>query len=353
MRPDRLRHGVRHKRTVGDPDAETRSDTVPLPSDYADRVVAVIVAFNRRELLRESLTAVFGQTRAPDRVVVVDNASSDGSAELVVREFPEVELVRLDSNTGGSGGFAVGLHHAVARSGADRVWLMDDDTVPTTTALEESLRAVRAVPGGADLVASRVVWSDGRDHPMNTPRVRPFATSVDRETAAAFGGHPVRSASFVSVLIDSGAVRRVGLPVADYFLWNDDFEYTARILRRGRGYVAPASLVVHRTAVFGATDVDPGPRFRLEVRNKVWALAKSSAFAPHERMLYAGSTLRRWSRTFARSTDRRRLGADLFRGLGEGLRTRPRPNERVLAVAGADPVGVAELERSARDRRGR
>jgi rhamnopyranosyl-N-acetylglucosaminyl-diphospho-decaprenol beta-1,3/1,4-galactofuranosyltransferase len=340
-------------RAVGERDAETRSDTAPLHLDHADRVVAVIVAFNRRDLLRESLTAVFGQTRAPDRVIVVDNASSDGSADLVLREFPEVDLVRLGTNTGGSGGFAVGLHHAVARSAAARVWLMDDDTVPTSTALEESLRAMRAVPGGADLVASRVVWSDGRDHPMNTPRVRPFATSADREAAATFGGHPVRSASFVSVLIDASAVRRVGLPIADYFLWNDDFEYTARILRRGRGFVAPDSLVVHRTAVFGATDVDPGPRFRLEVRNKVWVLAKSRALAPHERLLYAGSTLRRWSRTFARSTDRRRLGADLVRGLGEGLRTRPHPNKRVLAVAGADPIGVAELERSAREGRGR
>src|SRR4029453_10705344 len=106
MRPDRLRHGVRHKRAVGDRDAETRSDTAPLHCDHADRVVAVSVAFNRGELLRGSLTAVFGQTRTPDRVVGVDNASTDGSAELVLQEFPEVELVRLGSNTGGSGGFA-------------------------------------------------------------------------------------------------------------------------------------------------------------------------------------------------------------------------------------------------------
>ncbi|WP_278038826.1 glycosyltransferase family 2 protein [Agromyces ramosus] len=311
-----------------------------------------MVAFNRRDLLHESLTAVLNQTRAPDRVIVVDNASSDGTDSMVAQDFPSVELVRLGTNSGGAGGFAVGLSLAVA-AGADHIWLMDDDTVPTTTALQESLRALRAVADEADLIASRVVWSDGRDHPMNMPRVRPFAPGRDHAAARAFGGYPVRSASFVSVLVAAEAVRRVGLPIADYFLWNDDFEYTSRILRAGRGYLARGSLVVHKTAVFGSTDVDPGPRFRLEVRNKIWMLAKSHALAPHERLVYSASTLRRWARTFARSADRRRLTANLGRGLVEGFRGRPRGNAEALAVVGIDITGIANLEAAVADRRSR
>ena len=108
-------------------------------------VVAVVVAHDRRELLLEGLAALAAQTRRPDLVVVVDNASGDGSAAAVTtwsagRDLP-VDLVVLDRNTGGAGGFAAGLARAVHTHAADVVWLMDDDTVPTPTALDRALAA--------------------------------------------------------------------------------------------------------------------------------------------------------------------------------------------------------------------
>src|SRR5262249_55338036 len=79
---------------------------------------------------------------------------------------------------------------------------------------------------------------------------------------------------------------------------------------------------------------DPGDRFFYEVRNKIWTLKARSPLAPAERALYAGSTLRRWARTFARSPDRGRLGRSLVSGIAAGVRTSPRPTEQVLAAAG-------------------
>ena len=197
---------------------------------------------------------------------------------------------------------------ALALAGdADLIWLMDDDTVPEPGALAALLDARDRHPGGPPaLIASRVVWTDGRPHPMNTPRVKPFARAAERRAAAAAGGLPIRSASFVSVLVDAGLAARRGLPQADYFLWNDDFEFTTRLLRGQAGLLCPASVVVHKTAAFGSTDADPGPRFFYEVRNKIWTLRSGAALAPAERVMYGGSTLRRWARTFARSPDRRR-----------------------------------------------
>jgi hypothetical protein len=90
---------------------------------------------------------------------------------------------------------------------------------------------------------------------------------------------------------------------------------------------------VHKTKTFGSTDVDPGDRFFYEVRNKLWTLRTGSLRLP-ERVLYGGATLRRWLRTYAASSDRGRLRSSLGRGLAAGLRTRPRPNEQVLAAAG-------------------
>jgi len=298
------------------------------------RVAAVVVTYNRRPLLMESLAAVQAQARPADTVIVVDNASTDESAAAVRERFPDVTLERLARNTGGAGGFAFGMALALAGA-ADLIWLMDDDTVPEPGALAALLDARDRHPGGPPaLIASRVVWTDGRPHPMNTPRVKPFARQAERRAAAAAGCQPIRSASFVSVLVDAGVAARRGLPQADYFLWNDDFEFTTRLLRGQAGLLCPASVVVHKTAAFGGTDADPGPRFFYEVRNKIWMLRSGAALAPAERVMYGGSTLRRWARTFAKSRDRRALRSALVRGIAAGVRTRPRPTEEVLADVG-------------------
>ena len=299
------------------------------------RVAAVVVTYNRCELLLESLAAIDAQARRPDTVIVVDNASTDGTAEAVRALGTDVNLHVLDHNTGGAGGFAYGVAAAV-RSGAGLIWLMDDDTIPEPDALAALLDARKGYDGVVRpaLVASRVVWTDGRDHPMNTPRPKPFVGAGERAAAEAVGCVPVRSASFVSVLIDAEVCKRRGAPVADYFLWNDDFEFSTRLLRGNIGLLCPRSVVVHKTRTFGSTDVDPGERFYFEVRNKVWMLTRSRSLAPWERTLYAGSTLRRWLRTIRASSARAVLLRELRRGLRDGLRRGPRANDAVLAGTG-------------------
>lgn len=299
------------------------------------RVTAVVVTHNRRALLTESLDALARQTRPPDAVTVVDNASSDGTPAFVRDRYPHVDLVELGLNTGGAGGFAAGIARVLAAPGAGGglIWLMDDDTVPEPEALAALLDARERAPGEPALVASRVVWTDGRDHPMNTPRVKPGASRAELAAAAEAGCTPVRSASFVSVLVDAAVVRERGLPVADYFLWNDDFEFTTRLLRGLSGLYCPASVVVHKTRTFGGTDADPGDRFYYEVRNKLWLFTRSRGLAPAERALYAGSTVRRWARTYARSQDRATLRRGLLRGVRDGVRRRPRPTEEVISAA--------------------
>ena len=242
---------------------------MPRAGPHPPRVVAVVVTYNRRELLLEALAAVQAQSRAPDAVIVVDNASTDGTAAAVRARFPAARLAGLARNTGGAGGFAYGMALALADA-ADLIWLMDDDTVPEPDALRALLQARERDPARPPaLIASRVLWTDGRAHPLNTPRTKPLAGQAERRAAAAAGCVPIRSASFVSVLVDAAESRRRGLPQADYFLWNDDFEFTTRLLRGNQGWLCPASVVVHKTRTFGSTDADPGPRFFYEVRNKI------------------------------------------------------------------------------------
>lgn len=309
------------------------------------RVLAVVVAHDRAALLRECLDALARQTRPLDGVVGVDNASADATP-AVLRAHPVVtDAVRLPRNVGGAGGFAAGIARALAR-GADLVWLMDDDTVATPVALSALLAARASYPGTPALLAARAVWRDGREHPMNRPRARAFLSRAQRRRAAAVGCRPVRTASFVATLLDARAIRADGLPKAAYFLWNDDFEYTARLLRRRVGLYVPAAVVVHKTRAFGDATADPGARLVLEARNKAWALGRSSAFDPLDRLAYTGSTLLRWARTVARSPRPGRALARIARGLAQSARP---PAPTVAVLAGTPVAGdVEEVERMAR-----
>ena len=314
------------------------------PSPEPARVVAVVVAYNRAELLAEVLAALAAQRAPLARVVVVDNASTDASAEVARAAGELVDLVSLPRNTGGAGGFAAGMAVALADHEPDWLWLMDDDTVPTEGALAELLGAV----GGTDAVVagSRVVWHDGTEHPMNTPREKPFVSRDERIAAARHGGIAIRSTSFVSMLVRADVVREIGLPIADYFIWNDDFEYSTRALRGRRGIHVPASVVVHKTKVLGATDADPGARFYYEVRNKLWMFRRSTSLSASEKLLYGASSVRRWMRTVARSHERDVLRDGWKRGYRDGTRTRPRPNAMALAGLGRASDAVQRVEPS-------
>lgn len=309
-------------------------------------VTAVIVAYNRAGLLAEALDALRDQTVRPDRVIVVDNASTDGSDEVAADRLElwgdAGRLIPLTENTGGAGGFAVGIAAALLPDSdgknSDWIWVMDDDTVPDPTALQSALNEYREFcKHGRDSVAvmgSRVEWIDGSQHPMNTPKQKFGATAAEIKRADAAGVVAIRSISFVSAFLRVSRVRQLGLPIADYFLWNDDFEYTARLAKGARAIFLPGSLVTHKTAKRGSSDSDPGERFYFEVRNKLWLFRYSRALYLWEKLAYFVASLRRWARTLKASSQRGVLLRCLARGVRDAALTRPRDNAEVLLTAG-------------------
>jgi rhamnopyranosyl-N-acetylglucosaminyl-diphospho-decaprenol beta-1,3/1,4-galactofuranosyltransferase len=102
-------------------------------------VIAVVPTYNRKALLVECLKAIFSQTVPVAGVVVVDNASSDGTDELLRKRGlladPRVDYLRCKANGGSSGGYHEGVKRAYLTK-ADWIWLMDDDAIPTPDALE-------------------------------------------------------------------------------------------------------------------------------------------------------------------------------------------------------------------------
>lgn len=322
-------------------------------------VTAVVVSYNREELLAECLAGIDRQTRQPDHLIVIDNASTDGALgvarRFAARTAIPTRVVALPRNVGGAGGFTAGIALAVEplmqslsphESGAGYrmggyepqpglvhdVWLMDDDTVPLSNALEELLRASDAcvAQNGRVPVAlgSKAVWTDGREHLMNKPRPRAHPAKGGAKLRGFPSAYQTRSLSFVSCLLNAdtiAAMRR--LPKTAYFLWNDDYEYTTALLKRHIGYYVPVSEVVHKTKVFGSSDADPGARFYNEVRNKIWLWRGSRGnFTRTERVLFLLKTVRRWALTWLHSPDRTVIADCLRRGWHDGWHTTPEHN---------------------------
>lgn len=231
------------------------------------RVAATLLTRDRRDLLRQALQAVLAQEHPVDEVIVVDNASSDGTPEMIAEEFPEVTVVALPENQGATGGFYEAIVAGLA-TGADWVWLLDDDSFARPSALSELLEALRRLDGEAPTVlASRVEWTDGELHPMNLPVIRPDDGEQFRE-ALRRGLLPVRAASWVSLMLSREAVERAGMPLRQFFYQADDIEYTARILRDTRGYFVPRSVVEHSTPT-KHTAAHDDHRFHYHIRNTI------------------------------------------------------------------------------------
>jgi GT2 family glycosyltransferase len=283
-----------------------------------EHVCAVVVTYNRKELLRECLKALLAQSRLPDEILTVDNASTDGTREMLRREFPRVRVLNLSENVGGAGGFHAGMKWAYERD-YDWLWLMDDDSIPTAPALEKLLlsrNVLEDLDSKPVLLASKVVWEDGDLHPMNLPT--PYHEKRLLFTQALEHGYMlIRTVSFVSVLLERGAVEKYGLPYKDYFIWGDDLEYSGRVLREENGYFVPSSMVLHKTKQKYSPRISTGPRFYYNVRNKVWIM-KTASFSAKEKLLYSWRLA--WSIWSYLKANRRAEGLKIvLRGLMDGV----------------------------------
>ncbi len=285
------------------------------------KVLALIVTHNRKELLAECLDLLASQVRPPDHVLVADNASTDGTSALLAER--QVEYLRSETNTGAAGGFHFGLAEACRRD-FDWVWLLDDDAHPNPDSLQkllEGLERARAIGPEPSLMFSRLLWVDGRTHPMGVPwpDIRKPGLMLK---AHPLGLMPVRFGTYASMLVNLRAARAHPLPTAAYFLYNDDLEYSGRLLRRGLGYLVRDSLTVHKTrnpysSAINATD----EVFYLEARNRAW-LVRSDAFGSLGKAYWLVNSLG----VFLTRLHKKGLQSikPIWKGWLEGLRSSPR-----------------------------
>lgn len=227
-----------------------------------NKIVAIIVTYNRKVLLNEAINALLNQTFKEFDIYIIDNASTDGTYEYIkqrIDQFNNITYMNTGKNLGGAGGFYYGIKKATENN-YDKIWIMDDDTIPTSTALEEFINADKILEDYGFL-CSDVKWIDGNPCAMNVPNIS--NKWIKNTHYLSEGLLSVSQCSFVSCFFSSDIVKQVGLPLKEFFVWGDDAEYTKRISEIKDSYFVSKSIVTHKMNSNIPTDISQDSPDRL------------------------------------------------------------------------------------------
>ncbi|MFN3711862.1 MAG: glycosyltransferase family 2 protein [Alishewanella aestuarii] len=239
-------------------------------------ICAVVITYNRKELLEECLNAILKQTESVDSIYLIDNHSSDGTPQFLyekgyIKELPPALInepwerefvinnpfgnnslrfhyVRMHENVGGSGGFYEGVKRAYEK-GYDWIWLMDDDAEPKIDCLEKLIRTFKdfrdyyvftpltVSPEGTVLHPHR-----GRINYINLFR----KTSIPVNEIPTSGIQKISFTSFVGPLISKNIIKKVGFPDGRFFIYHDDVEYSIRLSKEKDILMVTDSIIIHK-----------------------------------------------------------------------------------------------------------
>jgi GT2 family glycosyltransferase len=239
------------------------------------RVTVIIVNWNGGEFVLRCLRALERQTYGDFSVVVVDNASSDGSAERIEREFTGVTLVRAGANLGFAGGNNLGFRHA---DGSEWVALLNPDAFAEPGWLEKLVGAAQAHPDCAS-IGSRLLRADDPNTLDGTGDVYHLSGLHWREgfgkplDAWALVGKEIFSPCAASALYRLSSIRDVDGFDEDYFCYSEDVDLGFRLRLAGyRSWYAPDSVAYH----VGSATTGKTSDFTMYhgCRNTVWTYVK-------------------------------------------------------------------------------
>lgn len=219
-------------------------------------ICVLLVTFNRKADLEKTLRLYEEQTYLPRAVLVVDNHSTDGTAEFLEAWKQESSpiahhVITMSENVGGSGGFYAGMEAALGME-HDWIFISDDDAMPHTDALELLNEFSKK---HADLVAECSALCgvvDAGDHYAVGHRAR-----INRKSLIGMLDKPVDVEeykkeyfevdffSYIGSCVRKSALEKAGLPRKEFFIYSDDFEHALRVGKQGKMLCIPAVVLCH------------------------------------------------------------------------------------------------------------
>ena len=234
--------------------------------------IAVVVTYNRKELLKECLTALLNCNGADKLgVLIIDNHSSDGTKDYIKDFLAKKNVFYYDTgeNLGGAGGFNIGIRRAYSLA-KKYVWVMDDDCIVQKNTLVAFIKFAKEKRDNFGFLGSKVLWKDKSIAKFTVQREKIFLPlrNFDRSTRVVCN-------SFVSCFINKEIIKELGLPIKDFFIWTDDWEYTRRISRKYQCYFIADSVVMHKSKknTDGNIVLENGerlPRYKYIYRNEYY-----------------------------------------------------------------------------------
>lgn len=247
---------------------------------FQETVCAVVVTYNRKNLLLECLEALRKQTRLIQGIYVIDNASTDGTSELLVEkgyisELPPEKLteswekefeitnlvngekikfyyVRMHENTGGAGGFHEGAKRAYEK-GYDWLWLMDDDSEPKSDCLLKMFQYLLQYNSSKVITPLKIspeskVLCQHRGIVNYERLFKKVVIPINPDLILNFT--EITHTSFVGPLIPRKIVSRIGFPNREFFIYYDDVEYSIRVTKENKIILISNSHIVHKEVDF-------------------------------------------------------------------------------------------------------
>lgn len=191
------------------------------------KIAAIVVTYNRLELLKNCLVSIEQQTRKPDALFIVDNASSDGTNDFL-KEYKTtypVHIVTLKENMGGAGGFHSGLKEAYETNLFDAFWIMDDDGIPDKDCLNNLELHLDKMSFVAPLVLSIENKEDLAFPYLKQTTYREVIDSYPEGIIHKYAN------PFNGILLSKILVKKIGYPKEDMFIWGDEVEYLCRAIK--------------------------------------------------------------------------------------------------------------------------
>ena len=185
------------------------------------KIVAVLLTHNRKELLQKGLKGLFSQTYPLEKIIIVDSVSTDGTYEMLLEKGvicrPEIRYIRLNENKGPSGGFAEAIKYAQEEN-PEWVWILDDDIVPKKDCLETLLEY-------RDISLCIAPYRDDKTVPFFNPAVG--VTSHSKRLSFGTGKDVVftNTCCFEGMLLHVDLIKKAGVPDERFFQVNGDTIY--------------------------------------------------------------------------------------------------------------------------------
>ena len=266
-----------------------------------------IVSLNTRELLAASLRSVLTSTGVTFEVYVVDNGSSDGSPEMVERDFPTVHLIRNDSNRG----FAAANNIAIKLAAGRHVLLLNPDTVVQPNTLRNMIGFLD-VQKDAGICGPNIRFPDGRFQscgyrfPTLLGEVRQ-SKNLDKALRQIFGNEPplhMASAPFEADWVDGAClmIRRevidqIGPLDEQYFLYAEELDWCFSARKAGWAvYALPHVQMIHHQGQSSAQMSDFSLAHLVETRLRYYRKNHGLCVAVATSLLYVAGCLRQLNR---------------------------------------------------------